>query len=132
MLESRRVAVSFVEGLSCPGQPQLWIVAAARSFRQVASLCRISAPYLQQKYSYEQIIEIMPVLTVNEIQLVENYIQEHYQQVMEQDRHIREGAWTRKVTRDRAVPARLVSADSNEHAMPYTSSRIANGDRASR
>ena len=31
-------------------------------------------PYLQQKYTHEQIREIMPVLTVEEIQAVERYV----------------------------------------------------------
>ncbi len=47
-------------------------------------------PYLQQHYSHEQIREIMPVLTVEEIQVVERYVQDHYEEVMEQDRLIRE------------------------------------------
>jgi uncharacterized protein (DUF433 family) len=47
-------------------------------------------PYLQQNYSYEQILQIMPVLTVPEIQVVERYIQDNHDGVMEQDRRIRE------------------------------------------
>src|SRR5262245_5039181 len=53
-------------------------------------------PYLQQKYSYEQILEIMPVLTVEEIQVVEGYVRENYNAVMEQDRRIRERNARRK------------------------------------
>lgn len=90
-------------------------------------------PYLQQKYSYEQIIEIMPVLTVNEIQLVENYIQEHYQQVMEQDRHIRECAWTRKQPPEieqSLRQARQRRLERARHAIHKQQER--NGDRASR
>jgi len=47
-------------------------------------------PYLQQRYTHEQILEIMPVLTVEEIEAVEQYVHDHYEAVMEQDRHIRE------------------------------------------
>jgi uncharacterized protein (DUF433 family) len=47
-------------------------------------------PYLQQNYTNEQILEIMPVLTVPEIQAVERYVQENYDAVMDQDRRIRE------------------------------------------
>ena len=47
-------------------------------------------PYLQQKYAHEQIVQIMPVLTVPEIQAVERYVQDNYDAVMEQDRRIRE------------------------------------------
>ncbi len=53
-------------------------------------------PYLQQQYSYEQIVDIMPVLTVEEIQVVERYVQENYDAVMEQDRRIRERAAARR------------------------------------
>jgi uncharacterized protein (DUF433 family) len=47
-------------------------------------------PYLQQNYAHEQILEIMPVLTVPEIQAVERYVQDNYEAVMEQDRRIRQ------------------------------------------
>lgn len=53
-------------------------------------------PYLQQRYTHEQILQIMPVLTVAEIQAVERYIQENYDAVMEQDRRIRERAAARQ------------------------------------
>lgn len=53
-------------------------------------------PYLQRSYSHAQILEIMPVLTVEEIQVVERYIQENYEAVMEQDRKIRERAANRR------------------------------------
>ena len=58
------------------------------------STCRITVqdlvPYFQRNCSYEQIIEIMPVLTPEEIQVVDRYVQENYEAVMEQDRRIRE------------------------------------------
>ncbi len=47
-------------------------------------------PYFQQKCSYEEIMTIMPVLSVQDIQAVEHYVQEHYLEVMEEDRRIRE------------------------------------------
>src|SRR6266481_1670919 len=47
-------------------------------------------PYLQQKCSCEQIMEVMPVLTREEIQVVERYVGDNYDAVMEQDRRIRE------------------------------------------
>jgi uncharacterized protein (DUF433 family) len=47
-------------------------------------------PYLQRSFSHEQIREIMPVLTVPEIQAVERYVADNYDAVMEQDRRIRE------------------------------------------
>ena len=47
-------------------------------------------PYLQQNYAHEQILQIMPVLTVPEIQAVERYVRDHYDAVMEQDQRIRE------------------------------------------
>lgn len=53
-------------------------------------------PYFQRKCTYEQILEIMPVLTVAEIQVVEHYVRDHYEAVMEQDRRIRERNANRK------------------------------------
>ena len=47
-------------------------------------------PYLQQEWPYDQIIQAMPVLTVEEIQAVERYVRENYKAVMEQDRRIRD------------------------------------------
>ena len=47
-------------------------------------------PYLLQNYGHEQILQIMPVLTVPEIQAVERYIRDNYDAVMEQDQRIRE------------------------------------------
>ena len=47
-------------------------------------------PYLQRHYSHEQILEIMPLLTLEELQVVKRYVDDHYQEVMEQDRRIRE------------------------------------------
>jgi uncharacterized protein (DUF433 family) len=52
-------------------------------------------PYFQRKCTYEQILEIIPVLTVEEVQVVERYVQEHYDAVMEQDRRMRERNATR-------------------------------------
>jgi uncharacterized protein (DUF433 family) len=46
-------------------------------------------PYFQQKYTHQEILEIMPVLTAEEIQAVERYVQDHHEAVMEQDRCIR-------------------------------------------
>jgi uncharacterized protein (DUF433 family) len=53
-------------------------------------------PCIQQNYSHEQILEIMPVLTVEEIEAVERYVRDNYAAVMEQDRRIRERAAARR------------------------------------
>lgn len=53
-------------------------------------------PYFQLKYSYGEILQIMPTLSVAEIQAVEHYVQEHYDEVMEEDRQIRERNATRR------------------------------------
>lgn len=53
-------------------------------------------PYLQQQFTREQIREIMPVLSDDEIQVIERYVEEHYDEVMEQDRRIRERAAARR------------------------------------
>jgi hypothetical protein len=58
------------------------------------STCRVTVqdlvPYVQQKYAHGDILQIMPILTVPEIEVVEQYIQDNYDAVMEQDRRIRE------------------------------------------
>lgn len=53
-------------------------------------------PYLQQNYSHAQILEIMPTLSVPEIEAIERYVQENHDAVMEQDRRIRERAEARR------------------------------------
>jgi uncharacterized protein (DUF433 family) len=53
-------------------------------------------PYLQLKYSYDEIRKIMPTLSVAEIQAVERYVAEHHEEVMEEDRRIRERNATRR------------------------------------
>jgi uncharacterized protein (DUF433 family) len=47
-------------------------------------------PYFQRQCTHEEILEIMPSLTVDEIQAVEQYVRENYEAVMDQDRLIRE------------------------------------------
>ena len=47
-------------------------------------------PYLQEGCSHEEIMRWVPILTGEEIQLVEEYVKSHYKEVMEQDRRIRE------------------------------------------
>jgi uncharacterized protein (DUF433 family) len=47
-------------------------------------------PYLQEKCSREEIMRWLPVLTEEEIQVVEDYVRDHYEEVMEQDQRIRE------------------------------------------
>jgi uncharacterized protein (DUF433 family) len=53
-------------------------------------------PYLQQNFTHEQILAVMPVLTVEEIQAVERYVRDHQEAVLEQDRRIRERSAARR------------------------------------
>lgn len=53
-------------------------------------------PYLQKRLTHAQIQEIMPVLTVEEIQAVERYVRDNQEAVMEQDRRIRERSASRQ------------------------------------
>ena len=53
-------------------------------------------PYFQLNYSYDQIREIMPSLSVAEIEAVERYFSEHREEVLEVDRRIRARNATRK------------------------------------
>lgn len=58
------------------------------------SSCRITVqdlvPYFQRNCSHAQIIEIMPTLTTKEIEVVEEYVSAHREEVTEQDRRIRD------------------------------------------
>ena len=54
-------------------------------------------PYFQLGYSHEQIIrEAMPSLTVAEIEVAKRYVDDHLDEVLEEDRLIREYNATRK------------------------------------
>lgn len=46
-------------------------------------------PYFQLNYNYDQIREIMPSLSVAEIEAVERYFNEHREEVLAVDRQIR-------------------------------------------
>jgi uncharacterized protein (DUF433 family) len=58
------------------------------------STCRITVqdvvPYLQKNCTPAEIMEIMPILSVEEIQVIQQYVRDNYDAVMEQDRRIRE------------------------------------------
>jgi uncharacterized protein (DUF433 family) len=53
-------------------------------------------PYFQDGCSYEEIVRWIPTLTHEEIRVIERYIEEHRQEVMEEDRRIRERNAARK------------------------------------
>ena len=46
-------------------------------------------PYFQEGCSYDEIIEWIPILTPEEIRVIEHYIEEHKEEVAETDRRIR-------------------------------------------
>jgi uncharacterized protein (DUF433 family) len=54
-------------------------------------------PYLQDNWTHAQIREAMPILTDEEIDLIQQYVRDHYEEVMEQDRRIRERAANRVI-----------------------------------
>jgi uncharacterized protein (DUF433 family) len=47
-------------------------------------------PYLQLGYTHQQIQEVMPTLSVEEILVVTRYVEEHRELVMAEDQRIRE------------------------------------------
>lgn len=53
-------------------------------------------PYFQLNYSYDEIRQVMPTLSDAEIEATERYVQEHRQEVMEEDRRIRQRNATRR------------------------------------
>ena len=72
--------------------PHVQIVEGGRGPQLSTSRITVQdlVPYFQRHCSYEEIMAVMPVLTVSDIQAVERYVQEHYQEVMQVDRQIRE------------------------------------------
>jgi uncharacterized protein (DUF433 family) len=78
------------------------------------STCRITVqdlvPYLQQNCTYEDIMAIMPVLTREEIQAIEQYVRDNYEAVMDQDRRIRER------TANRTTPPEIQEIRKKGHA----------------
>ena len=54
-------------------------------------------PYMQLGYTHERIIrEAMPSLSIAEIEAVERYVDEHREEVLDEDRRIRERNATRR------------------------------------
>jgi hypothetical protein len=53
-------------------------------------------PYFQRQWTYAQIREVIPTLSVEEIAVIEQYIQLHREEVAEQDRRIRDRAAARQ------------------------------------
>jgi uncharacterized protein (DUF433 family) len=89
-------------------------------------------PFIQQKYTHEQILEIIPVLTVGEIEAVAQYIQNNYEAVMEQDRRIRERAIARRKppgVEEAERKERLQRLEKARHSIQQ-GKQEANGDRA--
>ena len=58
------------------------------------SSCRITVqdlvPYFLLGYTHQQILEVMPTLSVEEIRTVEHYLAEHREAVMAEDQRIRD------------------------------------------
>jgi len=59
-------------------------------------------PCLQRNCTPEEIMELIPVLTLEEIQVIQQYVRDHYEEVMEQDRRIRER------TANRVIPPEIL------------------------
>lgn len=54
------------------------------------------APYFQEGCSYEEIVRWIPSLSVEEIEVVEQYYREHQPELDEEDRQIRQRSAERK------------------------------------
>jgi uncharacterized protein (DUF433 family) len=52
-------------------------------------------PMLQRNCTPEEILEVMPVLSRDELQVIQQYVRDHYEEVMARDRRIRERAANR-------------------------------------
>jgi len=88
-------------------------------------------PYLKQNWSHEQIMEIMPALTVEEIQAVEDYVRQNYAAVMEQDRLIQQRAQERRTPPEVEEGLRKARRQRLEHArQAIRALQERNGDQA--
>jgi uncharacterized protein (DUF433 family) len=67
-------------------------------------------PYLQRNCTSEEIMAVMPVLTVEDIRTVEEYVRENYDAVMAQDRRIRER------NANRTIPPEIQEIRKRGHA----------------
>jgi uncharacterized protein (DUF433 family) len=47
-------------------------------------------PMLQRNCTPEEIMEVIPVLKLEELQVIQQYVRDHHDEVLEQDRRIRE------------------------------------------
>jgi uncharacterized protein (DUF433 family) len=67
-------------------------------------------PMLQRNCTPEEIMELIPVLKFEELQVIQQYVRDHYDAVMEQDRRIRER------TANRVTPPEILKIAAEGHA----------------
>ena len=85
-------------------------------------------PYFQRNSSYDDIRAVMPALSIEEIQVVERYVRDHYDEVMEQDRRIR----ARNASRVRTLEVEEIARRGGEKMAAlreeFTKKKERNGD----
>lgn len=81
-------------------------------------------PYFQLNYSYDEIREIMPSLSVAEIQVVEQYFNAHREEVLEVDRRIRE----RNATRTNSPEVQEILRQARDERLAWLASRGQRGE----
>ena len=89
-------------------------------------------PYLQRNCSCEEIMQIMPMLTQEEIHAVQRYVRDNHEAVMDLDRRIRER------NANRVTPPEIQAIRKHGHARAVAlreqfakeKPREANGDRS--
>ena len=67
-------------------------------------------PMLQRNCTPAEIVELIPVLTLDELQVLQQYVRDNYDAVMEQDRRIRER------TANRVTPPEILKIAAQGHA----------------
>lgn len=67
-------------------------------------------PMLQRNCPPEEIMELIPVLTLEELQVIQQYVRDNFDAVMEQDRRIRER------TANRVTPPEILKIREAGHA----------------
>lgn len=82
-------------------------------------------PYFQLGYPHERIIrEVMPSLSVAEIEAAQRYVEEHREEVLEEDRRIRE----RNATRKNSPEVQEILRQGREQRLAWLAARNLRGE----
>jgi uncharacterized protein (DUF433 family) len=124
--DSHAGAIDASRPLAGGGDRSVQIVDRGRGAQLSTSRITVQdiVPYLQKSCTWEEVRAIMPILTLEEFRAVEQYVRDHYDAVMEQDRRIRER------NAARAISAEVQEIRRRGHAKAAALSEQFGKDRA--